>query len=141
MTNPLTFADHPQHINHMIQTALAAADPADALSRHWSLDAAGPIYLVAAGKASLEMALQAFDLCNIADSAIACVPERLAERKLPPKLKAYPASHPLPDATSVHAAQQIAQIARTVSTKPGATYHLSRVQHWLSCYRAAGLPT
>jgi len=116
------FSAYKTHIDQLVRAALDAADPTKALARHWSLDDSGPVYLVGAGKASLEMAVKAFELCGerIADSAIAVVPQRLEQAELPAGLNAYPANHPLPDERNIKAAQQIAQVAKAASQVEGA---------------------
>jgi glycerate 2-kinase len=112
----LHFADHPEHIRRFVDAAIAAASPARALAAHWPPEwaAAGPLYLVGAGKASLEMAGQLVELCGdaLVGGALAVVPERLAQLDRPPeRFHAYPAAHPLPDERNVRAALAIAEMA------------------------------
>ncbi len=114
---PLRFEDHEQHIHALIRAAMQAADPARALREHWpgTLAGAQRLTVIGAGKAALEMALELERLCEgrLQGGAVAVVPERL-ERLTgqPASFDAYPASHPLPDARSVRAAQAIADVAR-----------------------------
>ncbi len=115
------FADHPQHVRRFVDAALQAADPARALAAHWPPGLAadgGPLYLVGAGKASLEMAARFVELCGggLADGAVAVVPERLERlERAPGRFRAYPAAHPLPDERNVRAALAIADVARGAS--------------------------
>ncbi|GAB4474319.1 MAG: glycerate kinase [Anaerolineae bacterium] len=112
----LRFDDHMQHIRDLIGAAMKAADPARALGANWPLilNDGGPAYVVGAGKAALEMALQAERLYPgpIVDGAVAVVPQRLARlEEAPRSFKAYPASHPLPDQSNIEAANAIARVA------------------------------
>jgi hydroxypyruvate reductase len=112
---PLTFQHHLEHISTLIAAALEAADPARALARHWPADlaGAGPHYVIGAGKASLEMALQLEKLCELAGGAVAVVPERLARLDHEPAgFQVFPAAHPLPDERNLRAAHAIAETAR-----------------------------
>jgi hydroxypyruvate reductase len=121
MMSALRFADHAQHVRRFVDAALQAADPARALAAHWSsasLDPSRPLYMVGAGKASLEMAVQLVELCGdaLVDGAVAVVPERLAQLEQPPaRFHAYPAAHPLPDERNVQAALAIAAMAEQAS--------------------------
>lgn len=112
----LSFADHEQHIHALIRAAMAAADPARTLREHWLPDLAGvPVTVVGAGKAALEMSVECADLCgdDLRGGAVAVVPQRLEQLgERPAAFTAYPASHPLPDARNVQAAQAIADAAR-----------------------------
>src|SRR5690554_3162416 len=119
---PLRFEDHEQHIHALIRAAMQAADPARALREHWpgTLAGAQRLTVIGAGKAALEMALELERLCEgrLQGGAVAVVPERL-ERLTgqPASFDAYPASHPLPDARSVRAAQAIADVARAAGAR------------------------
>lgn len=115
----LRFEDHIEHVNQLVQAAMEAADPARALASNWprALEEAENCYVVGAGKASLEMALQLEKLCGdrLVGGAVAVVPERLARLDQPPqRFKAYPANHPLPDERNEAAAREIARIAYRV---------------------------
>ncbi len=118
---PLRFEDHPRHIYALIEAAMQAADPARALAYNWplALEQAERCYVIGAGKAALEMALKAEELCGerLMGGAVAVVPQRLArlgeqirERAL--RFEAFPVAHPLPDERNIHAAQAIARVAR-----------------------------
>ncbi len=116
------FQHHLEHISALIAAALEAADPARALARHWpaGLAGSGPCYVIGAGKASLEMALQLESLCDLAGGAVAVVPERLARLDHEPAgFQVFPAAHPLPDERNLRAAHAIAETAR--QTGPDAT--------------------
>lgn len=113
----LRYEDHAKHVYSLIEVVTQAADPARALSSHWpsALDNMGNCYMVGAGKASLEMALQLQKICGskLIGGAVAVVPERLARLVEPPQgFDVFPASHPLPDERNLHASRAIASIAR-----------------------------
>lgn len=112
----MLYSDHAQMINELIMAALRSVDPARALDSNWSpeLGRPGPLYVVGAGKASLEMALKLQDICedNLVGGAVAVVPERLeVVSRVPTPFSIYPAAHPIPDDRNVEAAQAIAAVA------------------------------
>ncbi|MCC6905627.1 MAG: DUF4147 domain-containing protein [Anaerolineae bacterium] len=116
------FSDHTEHIHRIMRAVLHAADPARAL-RHalpGTLPEEGPLYLVAAGKAALEMAAEAVRLCGerIAAGVVAAVPERVGMVTLPGGIQVCPAAHPLPDERNLLAARAIASIARHAAADP-----------------------
>ncbi len=95
---------------------MAASDPARALTLNWpsAINDDKPAYLVGAGKASLEMALQAESLYQgaLLGGAVAVVPQRLEKLETQPRhFTAYPAAHPLPDERNIVAANAIKAIA------------------------------
>ncbi|HEC23815.1 MAG TPA: glycerate kinase [Chloroflexi bacterium] len=113
----LRFEDHVEHVSMLIEAALEAADPARALASNWPSRLAGAesCYVVGAGKASLEMAIQLEKLCGerLMGGAVAVVPERLEQlTDKPVRYRVFPAAHPLPDERNVRAAQAIAEVAR-----------------------------
>ncbi|MBN1428089.1 MAG: glycerate kinase [Anaerolineae bacterium] len=113
----LLHEEHAKHIYSLIEVVTQAADPARALSNHWpsTLDNMSRCYMVGAGKASLEMALQLQTLCGdkLVGGTVAVVPERLSRLSEPPHgFDVFPASHPLPDERNLLASQSIATIAR-----------------------------
>lgn len=120
----LRFEDHEKHVYALIEVAMKAADPARALASHWPLALSDPgeAYVVGAGKAALEMALQLEQICKrkLAGGAVAVVPERLArltQRLVDDTLsfEAFPVAHPYPDERNVWAAQAIARVAQDAS--------------------------
>lgn len=93
-------------INHLVHTALQAAAPAAAVERHWPrLD--GPVYLLATGKASLEMAAKAIELIpTLVGGLVTAVPERVGVIAITdPRVRVLPADHPLPTERNVTAAK------------------------------------
>jgi len=113
----LRYEDYMEHIRALIDSAMAAADPARALAANWPhiLNDGGPAYIVGAGKAALEMAAKAAALYDgpIVDGAVAVVPERLARlTEQPARFRAFPVAHPLPDERNLVAARAIADVAR-----------------------------
>ena len=123
MTLKLEFHQYKTHIQTLMDAALSAANPAKRINQHIGdiqkmIDHHKKCWVVGAGKASLEMALALDERLggHIAGGAIAVVPERLQQLdevrrgKLPFQL--YPASHPLPTAQNIDAANAIADIAR-----------------------------
>ncbi len=95
----LKYEDHLSHIQVLIDATLKAADPVRQLSANWpmSINEDGPAYLVGAGKASLEMALQVENLFtgDLEGGAVAVVPERLARLAETPR---YFTAYQQPDA-------------------------------------------
>ncbi len=113
----LRFEDHIKHVYSLLEAALQAADPAQALAANWplALAQAESCYVVGAGKASLEMALQLQELAGdkLLGGAVAVVPERLERLDTKPEhFRVYPAAHPLPDERNVKAARAIVEVAR-----------------------------
>ena len=113
------YQDHADHIHALVEVAMQAADPARALATHWPMvmDQAENIYVVGAGKASLEMALQLQQLCDdrLRGGAVAVVSERFEKlEELPRHFQLYPAPHPIPDHRTLRATRAIANVARQV---------------------------
>jgi hydroxypyruvate reductase len=113
----IDFAQHPEHVNRIVNAALEAAHPGSALSRHWHdarMELIESCYLVGAGKASLEMTLRFQELYDgrIKGGAVAVVPERLqSQLERPDSFELFPAAHPLPDERNLTAASAIARVA------------------------------
>jgi len=115
----LKFKDHVKHINALVSAATRAADAAHAVATHWPMlmDEARNIFVVGAGKASIEMALEVEKLCGdrLKGGAIAVVPERLARHvDEPHRFSLYPAAHPVPDHSNLKATRAIANVAKQV---------------------------
>lgn len=119
----LRFDDHREHLQSLIDAALAAADPAARMeARRASIEAllaaSAHCWVIGAGKASLEMAIQLHAMIGdrISGGALAVVPQRLESldpairERLPFDL--FPAAHPLPDHRNLVAARAIAQLAQ-----------------------------
>lgn len=121
--DPMTtirFSDHPRHILQLMDAALAAADPAAALERHWPHDRlkGKNIFLIGAGKAALEMGERAWELLEgrVQANAVAVVPERMSGLSGSAGLNCYPAAHPLPDERNVKAANAIKHVAEQAAS-------------------------
>ncbi len=115
----LEFKDHFHHIKELVNAAMHAAEPGRAVVTHWPMvmNDAPNIYVVGAGKASLEMALEIEKLCGsrLRGGAVAVVPERLARHgEHQHRFQLYPASHPIPDHSNLKATRAIANVARQV---------------------------
>jgi glycerate 2-kinase len=115
----LRFEDHKQHLEAFVTAAMRASDSGHAVASHWPIlmNDAKNIYLVGAGKASLEMSLEIERLCGdrLKGGAIAVVPEILAmHADRAHRFQIYPAAHPLPDHSNLKATRAIANIARQV---------------------------
>lgn len=113
------YKDYSKHAHSLVEAAMRAADPAHALATHWPIlmDQAERIYVVGAGKASLEMSLQLQKLCGerLKGGAVAVVPERFEKlTELPRHFQLYPAPHPIPDHRTLRATRAIANVARQV---------------------------
>lgn len=97
-------------IQTLIDAALHAAAPALAVERHW-VPMEGPVYLLATGKASLEMAARAVQLIpNLAAGLVTAVPERMemvggGVTLADPRVTVLPADHPLPTERNIAAAK------------------------------------
>ncbi len=126
MMQKLSFFSYPAHLETLITAALTAANPAKQVQKHIPeiralIENHERLWVIGAGKASLEMALELHAQlgAHIHDGAIAVVPERLAQ--LPASQRAslpfglYPATHPLATAPNLIAANAIAAIARQVA--------------------------
>jgi len=73
MSELLRFEDHPEHVDALIGAALAAADPAEAVVRHWTDELAGhavrragvKLWVVSIGKASASTARALIEDCGV----------------------------------------------------------------------------
>lgn len=99
-------------IHAILDAALAAGDPRAAVDRAWPDNLTGPVYLLATGKASLEMATSAAARLgpNLADGLVTAVPERITPAvvgEFDPRLRLLPADHPLPTPRNLAAAEEV----------------------------------
>lgn len=114
------YCDHLAHARHVIDAVLLAADARRAVLRAWPRDlddTAAPVYLLAIGKASLEMASGACERLGsrlamsfdggVPAGMVTAVPERIGRVSLPPGVHVLPADHPLPTARNIDAARAV----------------------------------
>ncbi|MEK9164941.1 MAG: DUF4147 domain-containing protein [Chloroflexota bacterium] len=135
----LRYADHRAHLDTIIRAALKAADPAEAVRRHWpevDLGDAERVFIVGAGKAGAAMAAAAAELLGprLARGVVAIpsspptsrlAPQTLhASRVTPPdsrpnpavmRVTFIPAGHPEPDSGSLQAGEAIAGLLNGVT--------------------------
>lgn len=122
---PVSLSAHPSHdrILAIIESALAAADPAAAVGRHLHLDSEnlqagartipvrdiGRIFLAGGGKAAAPMAWAAAEILGERLTAGVLVTKygHSGERPLPPQVRLVEAGHPVPDLRGIQAAQQM----------------------------------
>jgi len=117
----LSYADHVKHLAEIRYAALAAADPARAVTRNLRLFRhdilAGPhnielkpnsrVFLVALGKAAPAMCHAAAEvLGERLTVGIAAIPHDYTD-PLPPRIRPHHAGHPLPDQGSLTAGQAV----------------------------------
>lgn len=106
------FKDHAAHAREVIDSVLKAADPGAALERRWVDPPAGPVMVLAFGKASMEMAgtalghLAGRELVGI----VTAVPERVNAAGLDERVAVYAADHPLPSARNIEAARMVVSL-------------------------------
>jgi glycerate 2-kinase len=115
----LQHKDYASHVHALVKTAMGAADPAHALATHWPtvMDQIERIFVVGAGKASLDMALQLQVLGGdrVKGGAVAVLSDRFEGlTELPRHFQLYPAPHPIPDHRTLRATRAIANVARQV---------------------------
>ncbi len=97
-------------LNSVLGAIRVAADAGNALRTSWNDgyfgDASTPVFLIAIGKASLEMARVAVDRLGdrLVGGVVTAVPERMGLVGLPSCLVVMPADHPLPTARNERAA-------------------------------------
>ncbi len=108
------FQDHRAHIEALFRAALAAADPGDAVRRHWPAAEVDPfqrVGLVAIGKASRAMARAAVELLGprLRWGLVVAPAGASAEAALDPRLTLAPGGHPLPDQGSLQAGRLTAE--------------------------------
>ncbi len=143
----LRYADHRAHLDTILRAALKAADPAEAVRRHWpevELGAAERAFVVGAGKAGAAMAAAAADLLghrltrgivavpssSITSGVAPLTPHPFGSRNThhdSPQSSALmrvtfiPAGHPQPDSGSLQAGEAIAGLLNAQAGKPAAT--------------------
>jgi glycerate-2-kinase len=108
MTNGPRFAEHEEHARRLIDAALAAADPARALARHWdeSLDD-DPCVVLAVGKASIAMAREALGrLRHVRRTLVTAPPDQTDG--VGPGVRVMVCDHPFPTGRNVEAAMEVA---------------------------------
>jgi glycerate 2-kinase len=113
---PLHFADHPVHLQAILQAALEQADPQTAVYQHLQKKGGhlhigphtvelgnGRLFILSLGKAAVPMALAALDVVGeTAVSGGGIIAKHLPEHAALP-LPAYTGGHPVPDEQSVAA--------------------------------------
>ncbi len=120
------FKDHEAHLRAIIDAALRAVDPFEAVLRAIDRDppdVSRPCFAVGAGKASVEMtgALYARLGSMIEAGVVAARPEHVREGAAPP-FAIFPADHPLPTERNLIAAEAIRAMAmRAGASGPDAT--------------------
>lgn len=152
----LRAADAAIHARAAIDAALAAADPASAvtawLSRHPDSLPRGPVGLVAVGKAAAGMAHAMLAAagsvgCEIL-SGVVIAPRSAQPPHLPPQVRWCPADHPRPTPASVEAGQAALDVAGLcrrdgipllVLLSGGASSLMSVPEHGLGVDDLAGL--
>ncbi len=108
----LNFRDYRNHLNTLFQAALRAADPAEAVRRHWPKEAlagAERVFVAGAGKGGMAMGQAAVELLGSRLTAgVMAVPVPPPESGGP--LRFIQARHPQPDAGSLMAGEAIAEL-------------------------------
>jgi len=120
------FVDHRVHADAIVEAALDAADPVEAVERCWpiGLPRSRYIKLLAVGKASIEMAHAACEIANWVDGRrpfagglVTAVPSRMtsdALRELAEfNIRVLPADHPLPTERNLAAANEVESFLRS----------------------------
>jgi hydroxypyruvate reductase len=114
----------------LVEAALAAVEPADAVRRHLRRDGEvlvagdrryvlakhGRVLLIAAGKAAVPMSVAGAEVLGPAlDRGVVVTKYGHAGRadELPPAVRVIEAGHPVPDMNSVRGAQAVADLARS----------------------------
>lgn len=107
------------HLEQLIHAAILAGNPAAALAKAWpraqALLSGSPVYVLAAGKASVEMAAAALELLDssLVAGLVVAVPER-AGRLNDPRLTVFTADHPFPTRRNIDAAQATLDFVESV---------------------------
>lgn len=110
------FADYRAHIGALVTAALAAADPASVVRRHWpvlNLHDAARVFVVGGGKAGAAMGLAAEALLGdrLAGGVMAVPPSSFSNFDLAASnIQFIAAGHPRPDVGSITAGQQLKQL-------------------------------
>ena len=108
----LDYADHRFHLDTLLRAALKAADPAEAVRRHWresDLDGVDRVFVVGAGKAGVAMAEAAANLLGPRlTRGVVAVPQLPITNHQSP-ITFIPAGHPHPSEGSLRAGDAIAE--------------------------------
>lgn len=126
---PLQFADHPAHLQAILQAALAQANPQTAVRQHLRIRGSqlhigphpvelgnGRLFILSLGKAAVPMALAALDI--VGETTVAgggIIAKHLPETALP--LPAFAGSHPVPDDQSVAATTAVLEPLAALTEK------------------------
>jgi glycerate 2-kinase len=122
----LRFDSHRQHVEQLLNAALAAVDPARAVKRHLRHEgdrllvagraydlAHGRLFVVATGKAAARMGLAAAaELGEALAGAIFVTKNEAAPDPLPPRCRLFYGDHPVSDENSVQATAAVVELAR-----------------------------
>lgn len=130
----LQFADHPQHVAHLVAAALQASDPARAVRQHLRRDGRllrsgsyqfeldkGRVYVVAMGKAALPMGMAVAEILDGDLAGGILVTKKQAGRTgeasglirpegLPATARLMAGGHPVSDEDSLRAAAHVAKM-------------------------------
>ncbi len=133
LTNSLRESPRGESVARIMSAALNAVDPAEAVRRSlqreesglraggfvWQPPKSGRVYLVAAGKASIPMTKAAAEIARPWLSAGIAITKRgqAGGAALPPQVRLYEASHPVPGEDGIRATRQIQ--ALLAATRPG----------------------
>lgn len=123
------FDDYPQHVNQLVQAALAAVEPGAAVRRHlhrhknWlAVGEAryplgrGRVFLVSVGKAAGAMGRAAIEVLGEALAAGVIVSKKtgggepVGRGEWPPAIQVFQAGHPLPDEDSLEATTAVVEM-------------------------------
>lgn len=108
----MTEGDAPALLRRMMEAAIAAADPATVLARHLPERPKGRCIVVGAGKSAAAMALvveQAWPDVDLSGVVVTRYGHGVPTRRITVR----EASHPVPDAAGLAAAQEILRIAKS----------------------------
>jgi glycerate 2-kinase len=96
--------------NLVVESALAAADPAHALRRHWDEPGEGPVHVLAVGKASIPMAAEATLLLGSRFAGGVCTcPPAYDRSTLDRAWTVFECDHPYPTPRNMAAAETVAR--------------------------------
>ncbi len=107
----MTVDDAPALLRRMMEAAISAADPARVLARHLPEKPSGRCIVIGAGKSAAAMALaveQAWPDVDLSGVVVTRYGHGVATRRI----KVREASHPVPDAAGLAAAQEILRTAK-----------------------------
>lgn len=108
----MTVEDAPALLRRMMEAAIAAADPATVLARHLPEKPKGRCIVIGAGKSAAAMALaveQAWPDVDLSGVVVTRYGHGVPTRRITVR----EASHPVPDAAGLAAAQEILRIAKS----------------------------